>query len=49
MKTLLEKTRAMNDLVQRSAGQPVDFKDMARTLSEVIYWGMHFQKGAVVT
>jgi len=34
MKTLLEKTRAMNDLVQRSAGQPVDFKDMARTLSE---------------
>ncbi|WP_366922700.1 GTP-sensing pleiotropic transcriptional regulator CodY [Metallumcola ferriviriculae] len=34
MKTLLEKMRAMNDLIQKSAGQPVDFKEMGKALSE---------------
>lgn len=34
MKTLLEKMRTMNDLIQKSAGQPVDFKEMAQVLSD---------------
>ncbi|MBO8168956.1 MAG: GTP-sensing pleiotropic transcriptional regulator CodY [Thermoanaerobacteraceae bacterium] len=36
MKTLLEKMRTMNELIQKSAGQPVDFKDMAQVLSDNI-------------
>jgi len=36
MKTLLEKTRAINKLIQRAAGHPVDFEEMAKVLSEAI-------------
>lgn len=36
MRTLLEKTRNINRLLQKSAGNPVDFKEIARVLSEVI-------------
>ncbi|PSL51183.1 transcriptional pleiotropic repressor [Salsuginibacillus halophilus] len=33
---LLSKTRKINDMLQKSAGQHVDFKDMAETLRDVI-------------
>jgi transcriptional pleiotropic repressor len=33
---LLEKTRKINSMLQAAAGKPVNFKDMAETLSEVI-------------
>ncbi|HIV75789.1 MAG TPA: GTP-sensing pleiotropic transcriptional regulator CodY [Candidatus Pseudogracilibacillus intestinigallinarum] len=33
---LLERTRKINALLQKSAGKPVNFNDMSRTLSEVI-------------
>lgn len=33
---LLEKTRIINKLLQQSAGKPVNFKEMADTLTEVI-------------
>ncbi|MFZ7104586.1 MAG: GTP-sensing pleiotropic transcriptional regulator CodY [Peptococcaceae bacterium] len=36
MKTLLEKTRTLNRLLQKSAGHPVDFKEIARVLSNMI-------------
>lgn len=36
MKTLLEKTRALNKLLQKNAGNPVDFKEMTRVLSNMI-------------
>ena len=36
MKTLLEKTRVINKLIQRSAGHPVNFEEMAKVLSETI-------------
>lgn len=36
MKVLLEKTRAINKLLQRSAGHPVDFQEMASVLTENI-------------
>ncbi|AZR72365.1 transcriptional repressor CodY [Anoxybacter fermentans] len=36
MKTLLNKTRQINRLIQRSAGQPVDFTEMAMVLSKSI-------------
>lgn len=36
MLTLLEKTRALNKLLQKSAGYPVDFKEVALLFSEVI-------------
>lgn len=36
MKTLLEKTRTINKIIQRAAGHPVDFEEMARVLSEAI-------------
>lgn len=36
MRNLLEKTRALNKLLQKSAGYPVDYKEMAVTLSENI-------------
>lgn len=36
MLSLLEKTRALNKLLQKSAGYPVDYKEMAATLSEII-------------
>lgn len=36
MKTLLEKTRAINKLIQRAAGHPVDFEEMAKVLSQAI-------------
>lgn len=33
---LLTKTRKINSMLQASAGKPVNFKEMAATLSEVI-------------
>lgn len=36
MKDLLEKTRRMNRLLQKSAGAAVDFNEMAKVLSEII-------------
>ncbi len=36
MRNLLEKTRAINKLLQKSAGYPVDFKEIAAILSENI-------------
>ena len=35
-KTLLEKTRRINKLLQRSAGYPVDFNDVCKTLGGVL-------------
>ena len=32
MKTLLEKTREINKLIQKAAGHPISFKEMAQTL-----------------
>lgn len=37
MKTLLDKMRQINRLIQRSAGQPVDFKEMAKVLSDSMH------------
>lgn len=36
MKTLLEKARSINKIIQRAAGHPVDFDEMAKVLSEAI-------------
>ncbi|MGI6225045.1 MAG: GTP-sensing pleiotropic transcriptional regulator CodY [Peptococcales bacterium] len=36
MKTLLEKTRTLNKLLQKSAGNPVDFKEITKVLSNMI-------------
>ncbi|HHW44894.1 GTP-sensing pleiotropic transcriptional regulator CodY [Desulfofundulus thermobenzoicus] len=36
MRTLLEKTRSINKLLQKSAGYPVDYKEMAAILSDNI-------------
>lgn len=36
MKELLEKTRSINKLIQRAAGHPVDFEEMAEVLSGII-------------
>lgn len=36
MKTLLEKTRHINKLLQKSAGHPVDFDEMAKVLGKMI-------------
>lgn len=36
MSTLLDKTRALNKLLQRSAGYPVDFTEMAEVLGAMI-------------
>ena len=37
MKTsLLEKTRTVNKLIQRAAGNPVDFEEMAKVLSQAV-------------
>lgn len=36
MQTLLAKTRTLNRLLQKTAGYPVDYKEMASTLSEII-------------
>ena len=33
---LLGKTRCINSVLQAATGKPVDFKDVAKTLSEVI-------------
>ena len=33
MKTLLEKTRNINKLLQKTAGNPVDFEEMATVLA----------------
>src|SRR5690625_1063916 len=33
---LLERTRKINALLQKSAGKPVNFNEMAKTLTEVI-------------
>ncbi len=34
--SLLQRTRRINSLLQKSAGNPVDFNDMAKTLTEVL-------------
>jgi len=34
--TLLEKTRTINKLIQRSAGHPVDFEEMAKVLRQTV-------------
>ena len=34
--TLLEKTRTVNKLIQRAAGNPVDFEEMAKVLSQSV-------------
>jgi len=34
--SLLDKTRKINSMLQKAAGRPVNFKEMAETLSEVI-------------
>lgn len=36
MKTLLEKTRKINKLLQKAAGNPVDFDEMAQALHDTI-------------
>lgn len=36
MKSLLEKARTINKIIQRAAGHPVDFEEMAKVLSEAI-------------
>lgn len=36
MKTLLEKTRTVNKLLQKTAGHPVEFTEMAKVLSDLI-------------
>ncbi len=36
MKTLLEKTRNINKILQKAAGQPVDFEEMASVLAQNI-------------
>lgn len=36
MKTLLEKTREINRIIQKAAGHPISFAEMAETLSETI-------------
>ena len=36
MKVLLEKTRTVNKLLQKSAGNPVEFTEMANVLSDLI-------------
>ena len=35
-KDLLAKTREINKLLQRSAGYPVDFKEMCKVLNKVL-------------
>lgn len=34
--SLLDKTRKINSMLQKAAGRPVNFKEMAETLSDVI-------------
>ncbi|MDI6813736.1 MAG: GTP-sensing pleiotropic transcriptional regulator CodY [Desulfitobacteriaceae bacterium] len=36
MKSLLDKTRTINRLIQRAAGHPVDFEEMAKVLSQAV-------------
>jgi len=36
MKTLLEKTRTINKLLQKTAGHPVEFTEMSKVLSDLI-------------
>lgn len=36
MHTLLEKTKAISKLIQRAAGNPVDFEEMAKVLSQAV-------------
>lgn len=36
MRSLLEKARDINKIIQRAAGHPVDFEEMAKVLSEAI-------------
>lgn len=36
MKTLLEKTRTVNKLLQKTAGNPVEFTEIAKVLSDLI-------------
>ncbi len=41
MKKLLDKTRQINRLIQRSAGQPVDFSEMAAVLCQSIHCNVY--------
>ena len=41
---LLEKTRRINKILQRTAGQHVDFKEIAEVLKKVIHANMVFNK-----
>lgn len=41
MKNLLDKTRQINRLIQRAAGQPVNFSEMATVLSESIHCNVY--------
>lgn len=50
MKALLEKTRDINKLVQKSAGNPVDFTEMAQVLAEIIRCNCYIlsRQGAII-
>ncbi len=50
MRTLLEKTRQINKLLQRTAGHPVNFGEMANVLSELIECNVYVvsRKGKVL-
>lgn len=50
MKTLLEKTRTLNKLLQKNAGNPVDFKEIADVLSEMIECNVYIvgRKGKIL-
>src|SRR6056297_715229 len=50
MSKLLEKSRKINRLLQRTGGKPVDFSDMARVLKETIKCNIYVssQKGKIL-
>ncbi len=50
MSNLLEKSRKINRLLQRTGGKPVDFSDMARVLKEAIKCNVYVasQKGKIL-
>src|SRR6056297_3481351 len=50
MSNLLEKSRKINRLLQRTGGKPVDFSDMARVLKEAIKCNIYIasKKGKIL-
>ncbi|WP_027338683.1 GTP-sensing pleiotropic transcriptional regulator CodY [Halonatronum saccharophilum] len=50
MDRLLNKTRKINRIIQRSAGNPVDFKEMSKVLSETIEANLYIvdEKGVIL-